>query len=332
MCPEIIINSETVYMRISVMLGLLCGMLFVSNLHAAQTYWLSDIAPTKEQAKKMRPSMSGMVIRDKRGVAKKLWLREGEDIVNSTYVEKSNMPLVLITPEAPAMELTYGNENYADVIFKMPDEGFYNLFMIIKEVTDKVLVDSVIKHEALNHSCRSGHDHTQGKMPPLYYQGTSFDIVRKRLPRETFHTRMTSGDIVSYEVLLNGQAVADADVTMVTQKGWAKTIKTDQEGMAHFEMIRDYYPPWHEFKKRNMETFLIIAEYDRAEPGIYEGEPYDSIHYKGSVSGNYYPSTRDYQSNLYGLLIGLFGLTVTILLIYFYRRKRTKRYGKDRLG
>lgn len=319
-------------MRNTVLLGLLCGMLFVSDLQATQTYWLSDIAPTKEQAKKMRPSMGGMVIRDKRGVTKKLWLREGSDIVNSTYVEKSQLPLNLITPEASAMELAFGNKQFADVTFKMPDEGFYNLFMIFKKVTDNVLHESVIKHETLKHSCRSGHDHTREKMPPLYYDGTAFDIVRKRFPRETFHTRKTSGDIVSYEVLLNGQAVTDAEVTMVTQKGWSKTIKTDEEGMAHFEMIRDYYPPWHEFKKRNMETFLIIAEYDHAESGVYDGKAYNSIHYKGTAPGNYYPSTRDYQSNLYGLLIGLFGLTVSILLIYFYRRNRTKRYGKDRLG
>jgi len=86
-------------MRNSVMLGVLCGILFASNLQAAQTYWLSDIAPTKELAQKMRPSMSGLVIRDERGVSKKLWLRQGDNIINSTYVKKSNIPLVLITPD-----------------------------------------------------------------------------------------------------------------------------------------------------------------------------------------------------------------------------------------
>ena len=317
----------------SVMLGFLCVMLFVSDLQAAQTLWLSDIAPTKEQAKKMKPSMGGgMIIRDKRGITKKLWLRKGEDIVNSTYVDKSNIPLVLITPDAPPTELAFGNKEYADVSFKMPDEGFYNLFMTVKQIYNGVLLESMVKNEALKHSCRSGHDHTEDKMPPLYFEGTSFDIVRQRLSKETFHTRMTSGDVVSYKVLLQGQPVAGSDVTMVTQKGWSKTIKTDQDGMAHFEMIRDYYPPWHEFKKRNMETFLIIAEYDRAEFGVYQGGRYHSIHYKGTISGNYYPSTKDYKSNLYGLLIGLFGLTVSILLIYFYRRRRTNRYKENRLG
>jgi len=276
--------------------------------------------------------MGGMVIRDKRGLTKILWLRNGEDIVNSTYVKKSNIPLVLITPEQPHSEIAFRNKKYADVTFKMPDEGFYNLFMTVREVENNVLLESVIKNEVMNHSCRSGHDHTQDKMPPLYFEGTAFDLVRKRLPRETFHTRMTSGDIVSYEVLLQGQPVAGADVTMVTQKGWSKTIKTDQKGMAHFEMIRDYYPPWHEFKTRNMETFLIIAEYNRAGSGMYQGTHYGSTHYKGTISGNYYPSTRDYKSNLYGLLIGLFGLTVSILLIYFYRRKRTNRLKDNRLG
>ena len=272
-------------MRISVILGFLCGMLFINNLQAAETYWFSDIAPTKELAKRMRHSMgSGLVIRENRGITKKLWLRKGDDIVNSAYVDKSNIPLILITPEASPTEIAFGNKEYADVTFKMPDEGFYNLFMMLKQIENGVLLESIIKNEAMKHTCSAGHDHIEDLMPPLYFEGTSLDIVRKRVSRETFHSRITSGDIVSYEVLLHGQAVVGADVTMVTQKSWSKTVKTNQDGIAHFEMIRDYYPPWHEFKKRNMETFLIIVEYDREESGVHQGSSYDSIHYKGTVS------------------------------------------------
>lgn len=315
-----------------VILGLMLGMLLAGNLTASETYWLSDIAPTRELAKEMRPSHGGMVIRSRQGYTKKLWLRKGRDIAGSTYVKKNDTTLFLVGPEESVAELAFSNKSYADIAFKMPNEGFYNLFMTDKQIEGGVLEESVVKSEALNHSCRSGHDHTREKMPPLYYEGASFDIVRERLPRETFHSRMTSGDIISYKVLLHGQPVNGAAVTMVTQKGWSKTQETDPEGMVHFEMIRDYYPPWHEFNTRNMENFLIIAEHERADNGSYQGKEYDSIHYKATVAGNYYPSTRDYKSYSYGLLIGLFGLTVSVFLIYLYRRKRTDVYKEKSLG
>ncbi|MFC1684436.1 hypothetical protein ACFL0R_03065 [Pseudomonadota bacterium] len=312
--------------------GFLLGMLFVSNLSASETYWLSDIAPTKEQAKKMRPSHGGLVIRGRDGYTKKLWLRKGNDILNSSYVSQSEMPLVLVTPESQQSEIVFGNKAFADVSFKMPEEGFYNLFLIDRQIKDGVLQESVIKNESLNHSCRTGHDHTKEKMPPLYFDGVTFDLVRERLPRETFHTHMGSGDIINYRVMLNGKPVGGASVTMVTHKGWSKTVKTNPEGRASFEMIRDYYPAWHEFKKRNMETFLVIAEYHSVDGGVYEGENYEGVHYKATSAGNYYPSTRDYASYAYGLLIGLFGLTASIFFIYFHRKRRAGVYKEKRLA
>lgn len=314
------------------MVALLLGMLFVNNLSASQTYWLSDIAPTKEQARKMRPSHGGMVIRGERGYSKKLWLRKGDSIVDSTYVEQSNMPLILVDPKASQSELAFSNKGYADITFKMKEEGYYNLFMIDKQVEDGALQHSVLKNESLNHSCRNGHDHVKDMVPPLYFKETSFDMIRERLPKESFHLRMGSGDIISYKVMLNGKPVSGAAVTMSTQKGWAKTLKTDLEGRAAFEMIRDYYPPWHEFKKRHMETFLVIAEYDSDEGGVYQGESYSGIHYKATAAGNYYPSAKDYKSYLYGLLIGLFGLTASIFFIYFHRKRRASQYQEKRLA
>jgi len=97
-------------------------------------------------------------------------------------------------------------------------------------------------------------------------------------------------------------------------------------------MIRDYYPPWHEFKRRKMENFLVIAEYRSGEEGSHEGKDYNGVHYKATAAGNYYPSSRDYQSYLYGLLVGLFGLTVSIIVIYVYRRRRVDVYKEKRLA
>ncbi len=310
----------------------LLGMLFVNNLPASQIYWLSDIAPSKEQAKEMRSSHGGMVIQGKQGYSKKLWLRKGDSIVDSTYVKQSDVPLILVAPNASQTQVAFSNKEYADITYEMKNEGYYNLFMIDRQVVDGVLQENVLKNEALSHSCRNGHGHVKDMVPPLYFKGTSFDIIRERLPRESFHLRIGSGDIVSYKVLLNGKPVSGATVTMSTQKGWTKTLKTDSEGRVAFEMIRDYYPPWHEFKKRHMENFLIIAKYESNESGIYQGKHYNNIHYTATTAGNYYPSAREYKSYAYGLLIGLIGLTSSIFFIYFHRRRRANQYQEKRLA
>ncbi|MCP3849833.1 MAG: DUF4198 domain-containing protein [Gammaproteobacteria bacterium] len=308
------------------------GLLLNGELLASQTYWLSDIPPTKEILKKMRSSHDGFVQRSRKdGTSKRLWLRSGEDPVNSSYVKESTASLILLDAKKNLQTVTFSNQDYAEAKFKMSDEGFYNLFMINNFVEDGTMHSITAKKETLNHSCREGHDDVKEKMPPNLYDAAPIDIVRDRMPRERFHTHVTSGDLVSYQVLQNGHPLQDALVTFVTQKGWKKTLKTDKNGYVTFEMIRDYYPIWHEFKRRTRENFLVIVEYTKAQKGILNDKLYDTVKYKATSSGSYYPSTRDYQSYLYGLLIGLFGFFVTFLSMYFYRRKGASNYQEPSL-
>jgi hypothetical protein len=312
---------------------LLCSGLFLtSTIHASETYWFSDLAPTKELAKKMRSSHGGPVEVGKRGAYnKRLWLRKGEDPLGASYVKHSQAPLILLEPNGDTKELAFLNKGYADILFPMPSEGFYNLFMIDKKVQDDTLQLSVVKKESLNHSCRAGHDHVKSMISPNLYEKAPLDIIRERFDRENFHTLMTSGDIVSFKIFRYGKPLAGVAVTLITQKGWQKTLKSDADGRVSFEMIRDYYPSWHEFKKRNMETYVVVAKYESEVSGEHEGVPYKSIHLKATAQGNYYPSTRDYQSYLYGLLIGLFALFASGIIIYIYRKRRYKTHKEIRL-
>ena len=310
----------------------IAGLLLSTELAASQTYWFSDTPPSKEIAKKMRSSHDGLVQRSRRdGTSKRLWLREGEDPLASSYVKEGSASLVLLDAKKSLQTVTFSNQGYAEATFKMPDEGFYNLFMINNFVEDNTLHSITAKKETLNHSCREGHDNVKEKMPPNTYAAAPIDIIRERMSRERFHTHMTSGDLISYKILHNGKPLQDALVTFVTQKGWKKTLNTDENGQVTFEMIRDYYPMWHEFKRRTRENYLVIVEYVKAQKGVLNGKAYDTINYKATASGSYYPSTRDYQSYLYGLLIGFFALFVTFLSVYLYRRRRLKVYQEPRL-
>lgn len=309
------------YFKRAAMLSI--GLLLSSELLASQTYWLSDIPPSKEFGEKLSSSHGGPVLKSRRnGTSKLLWLRQGEDIATSTYVKKSHAPLTLIDPKKNLQTFTFKNRSYAEAVFKMPDEGFYNLFMSNSFVENNILHNITAKNETLNHSCREGHDDIKEKMIPNSNDAAPIDMIRERMPKERFHTHVTSGDLVSYLILKNGKPLHNASVTLVTQKGWKKTLNTDEEGRVIFEMIRDYYPAWHEFKRRTRENFLLIVEYTQAQSGTLEGMAYDTIKYKATATGSYYPSTKDYKSYLYGLLIGLFAFLATLLAVYFHRKKR----------
>lgn len=311
---------------------LVIGLLLSSELFASQTYWFSDIPPSKEFGRKLSSSHGGPVLKSRRnGTSKLFWLRQGEDPVTSTYVKKSHAPLILLDAKKNLKSVTFKNRSYAEAVFKMPDEGFYNLFMVNSFVEKNILHSIIAKKETLNHSCREGHDDIKEKMIPNSYDAAPIDIIRERMPKERFHTHVTSGDHVSYLILKSGKPLQDASVTLVTQKGWKKTLNTDNEGRVTYEMIRDYYPVWHEFKKRTRENFLVIVEHTETQAGTLDGKSYDTIKYKATASGSYYPSTKDYQSYLYGLLIGLFGFFVTLLAVYFHRKKRVNVYQEHQL-
>ena len=311
---------------------LMLALLLGGELTASQTYWLSDAPPTKEIRKKMRFSHGGLVQTGRGGVSiKRIWLREGEDPRRAAYVAKSSARAVLIDTQNTAHEIALKDDGYAEASFKMPVEGFYNLFMIGREVDNGVLNVTVAKSEVLKHSCREGHDGIKEKMPPKQQNAVPIDIIRQRLPKEDFHTRLSSGDEIRYRILHYGEPLEGANVTVVTQHGWKKSIKSDADGFVSFQMIRDYYPDWHEFKRRKTERFLLIAEHTESKDGTLESSAYESIRYKATVPGSYYPSARDYKSYVYGLLIGVFALFATGLSVYLYRRRRQKVYKEQRL-
>ncbi len=134
------------------------GLLLNGELLASQTYWLSDTPPSKEILKKMRSSHDGLVQRSRKdGTSKRLWLRSGEDPVKSSYVKEFTAPLVLLDATKSLQTVTFSNQDYTEAKFKMPDEGFYNLFMINNFVENSTLYSITAKKETLNHSCREGH-------------------------------------------------------------------------------------------------------------------------------------------------------------------------------
>lgn len=269
----------------------------------------------------------------RRGVYhKNLWLRSGDGPADSVHVTAFNRATpTLVSVSGEIKDIPGGNlHGTYGVNFAMPDEGYYNLYLVAEAVSEGVRQVDVAKSEVLKHSCREGHDHAKGLMAPRHLDTMPLELVRERMEAESFHTTIGFGDTVTFLVLHFGKPVAGAEVTLNTAHGWRNTVRTDADGRASFMMIRDYYPPWHEFERRYRQDYLVTAAYEVEGHGESGGTPYHATRYLSSLNGSYYPSTRDYRSYAYGLLLGVFALTVTAVSVYLYRRRRQRRFHEVR--
>jgi hypothetical protein len=309
-------------------------MLFWARLAVCESLWFSDNSPHVGHGGLKQAHGGAVEVR--RGVYHKhLWLRQGEMPQSARFIrdEPPLTPLLLVDTHGGISEQRIIKDPQSGALkvdIAMPDEGFYNAYLIRQRVADGARQVEIAKAEVLKHSCREGHDHVQEKMPPRHNGDVPLEIVRERLPQENFHTLLGHGDGVTFQVLRQGRPQAGVIVTFTTAQGWSKAAVTDQDGRVSYTLIRDYYPLWHEFEKRHAQPYLVNAVYTLPEAGEVDGAPFQRSVFQSSYSGNYYPSPRDYESYAYGLSFGLFALLATGVGVYFYRRRRDRPYREVR--
>jgi hypothetical protein len=312
--------------------ALLC-LATCAHYAAAEPLWLSDEPPDPAMTARLRSAHGGWLEPGPRGTFfKRLWLRAGEAPGTAGYVVAATGGELLVQDPAgvhstPSADPTGKHSHWR---FPVAQEGFYDVYLTRRQVRDTRLHVSVAKAEVLKHSCREGHDDVQSKMPPKHLADIPLELVRERLHKEDFHTRLGFGDTVTFRVLAHGAPVAGAEVTLTTASGWRNTVHSDAEGRARFTLVRDYFPDWADFDYRHRQDFLVVATRDTDESGTLDGAPYARTRYQATLAGQYHPSSRDYQSYAYGLTIGLFGLSFGGLGAYIYRRRRTRPFREVR--
>lgn len=305
-----------------------------AGLAAGENLWLSDSPPHAGHGGLKHAHGGAVEVR--RGVYHKhLWLRLGEMPQSARFLREDAplSPLLLVDTHGEASQQPVVKDPQSGALkvdFAMPDEGFYNAYLIRQRVADGERQVEIAKAEVLKHSCREGHDQVQEKMPPRHHADVPLEIVRERLPKENFHSRLSHGDSVSFQVLRKGMPQAGASVTFTTAQGWSKKAVTDSQGRVSYSLIRDYYPFWHEFEKRHAQPYLVNAVYSLPEAGEVDGASFQRSVFQSSFSGNYYPSSRDYESYAYGLAFGLLALLATGVGVYLYRRRRDRPYREVR--
>jgi hypothetical protein len=326
--------KQSEYIFISI---LLISIFLVQPLAAQEIIWFSNVPP--KDAKKIVPSGMHKLssVSGKRGQSSIIqWLRKGTNLENTSYIQipkNEDIEFYLFSPSNKQVEnklMTKGDKSFFSYASK--EEGYYNAYLIQKEVKGDTLYITIAKSELLNHSCRNGHKLVRGIVGPhLYSEIIPVEIKRKRIFTEDLHYFTTSSDNVEYQFLVNGKPVEGANLTLVTQKNWSKTLKTNKEGNSTFQFIQDYFSSWQELNNREIYNYLLYGEITLPTQGNYEGKAYSYTHYTTSLSDGYRPAKTMYMSMFWAFVVFIVTTIITVSGIFIYRFKRQRIYKEIKL-
>ena len=204
-----------------------------------EALWLSNLPPDERQKEIRANGMHKLSsISAGRGQVKIVqWLRKGNNVLNADYVSNSEFPDAEFYCYSPHGELqTCGVDSaktYKEPGFSNPVEGYYNLYMIQKDVRNDTLFVQIAKAELLNHACRNGHKSVDEKIRPhIYPEMIPLEITRSRIRLENLHFFVSSGDKLTFELSRFSEPLKDVPLTFITHHGWQKTISSNREGKA----------------------------------------------------------------------------------------------------
>lgn len=263
---------------------------------------------------------------------KNVWLVYGKEIKDAKAVPQMDVNLFYYDTKQSLKEIktksSKGKTNYS---FEIPRNGYYNIFAKNETLSNNTLFYKVAKLEYLHASHGSEDHYTNSIKNRVHTDKSNIDLIRlKNEDENSFFYKHSMGDELSFLTLLHNEPLKNAYITVTIDSGWSKHIKTDENGVAKFKIIRDYFPKWNEFDKRHKENLLITLTYTANETGNFKGKEYQKINYILTYPASFYPNNSDYASYAYALLIALVTLLVSGIIIYRYRKNRTKPFNELR--
>ncbi len=241
-----------------------------------------------------------------------LWLAT-KDIKRPKCVKNSDEGSFLLT-DVNGQEVTpkiSRKKGCAKITFEVPDNGYYTTYYLY----EKPGAVTIAKYEYKRFDHSSDEKFTPEKIALHPLRKLPFDILRYRDGEDSFYKRFTAGETLRFQVLKAGKPVKGARVTLKTQLGWQKSVRTDKDGIAKIMLIQDYLPDAEKFNRRYREKFIVTAKYKD-----------DDGQYKISYTGTYSPSRDSYQSYKYGLIVFLLLLIVISAAVFLYRMRVQKPF------
>lgn len=305
--------------------------------------WLSDSPPSRGDGAARggmggMMGMGGMAMGGERSgpPSKRLWLRAGNDPQKSGFAREdgeAESETLLVRPQGPLAgeALPPPPDGKKNLAFEMPVQGYYRVYASSRKLQGETLNVSVAKAEIANFSHGGDEEErAQALVAPRILESAPIEIVREKAADEKPFFQLKSGDEQAFVVLQKGLPLQGARVRFVSHEGWSKEAVSDEQGRVSFQIIRDYFPAWDDFKKRFKASYLVIAEANAAEKGAFKDQPYSNVRYQATLAGSYYPSPDDYRSYAWGLGIGLLIVLFCGTAVYLYRRRRLKPFQEVR--
>lgn len=304
-----------------------------SSFSSPRGLWLSNIPPAGEK-KNIRPF--GMhhlsSVRGKRGKVNIMqWICSGRSVKKVEYglSEKSSDFRNLVFAPSGGVVPSVLDSVHGTLSYESIEEGFYNGYLVVKELRNDTLYICVAKAEMLNHQCRNGHKDVLSLLPPKTYpESIPIEIVRSRTRFEDFHYFVSSGDRIHFSIFTDRGPVQNAKVQLITETGWVNTGKTDSVGSITFQFIQDYFSSWKDLDTRKEYTYILYADKTVERQGDYNGKPYRFVHYQCSLSDAYRPSVTMYTSKVWAMILFVGIMVLASAGVFMYRMK-TRRSLKD---
>ncbi|WP_428738582.1 4Fe-4S binding protein [Sulfurimonas sp.] len=261
--------------------------------------------------------MHGM--RDKDAIpTKEFWLVYGRSLEHKVAIPKTDVEFFAYDTNQNPIEVQTKNEKgKTSYKFEIPHSGYYNVFAVSKTQD----IYKVAKLEYLYGQHGGSDVYTPDVKKILKTDKVPLDLIRiKNEDEDRFFYRHAMGDELTFQALFDGKPLANATLSIAMQSGWQKRMRTDKDGKVQFNIIRDYFPKDGEFDKRYKAEMLLTLNYEDVNKQKY------MLTYPVSV----YPNSDDYMSQKFALLLITLTLLVTGIIIYRFRKNRTKPFSELR--
>lgn len=261
-----------------------------------------------------------------------VWLVYGENFGQNACIGQLDGALLLYdTSHTEKPVKTQSAQNCTAYRFDMPHNGYYTLFFHSLIAKENILHYKSAKLEFLNGNHGLADVYEPHKSQPFIAEKNKIDLIRLRDKKEdSFFYTHSSGDLLRFQALFDNKPLAHADIKVFTDTGWVKSLKTDSEGIAEFNIIKDYFPKWPEFDKRHKGMLLISLSYEDNSSGILNAESYAKTHYTLTYPLFFYPNEDEYKSYKEGLIFAMLALLLASFIVYRFRKNRTKPFAEVR--
>jgi len=249
---------------------------------------------------------------------KNIWLVSGSLNRKQPYLSKTTESFYFDVEQKEKRFLETSEKGKKIVSFEVPKNGYYNLFAI-DEIQDKnQTFYKVAKFEYLQGSHGDETLYTDDVTKNLVQKKTKIDFLRiKSDDEDSFFYKHSMGDTLKLQALFEGKPLANAKVFISLESGWVKRTKTDENGTVAITLVRDYFPKWSEFDKRFNQELLITLQHTK-----------DDTDYSLTYVASYYPNKSDYESYGFALILITLTLLVSGIVVYRFRKNRTKPFAE----